>query len=114
MAALPKWGETTLSDPVDWNTLAEIALDVIVEQRQILHLPLWSALQGCGPKTAIFSARPIDQRPGESLITAFGRHAAGRNLEARRTDASRMTASKRHRRKRKTFIAMPNIAPSFP
>ena len=87
---------------------------MITEQHQILHLPLWSELHGCGPETAVYSDQPIQQRQGESLITAFGRHAAGSNLDARRTNATLMTASKRHTRKRKTFAAVTVTAHSFP
>ena len=93
---------------------AVTVLDVITEQQQILHLPLWSKLRGCGPETAVYSDQPIQQWPGESLITAFGRHAAGSNLDARRTNATLMTASKRQKRKRKTFAATTRTSHSFP
>ena len=112
-AALPKWGATPLFEPTDWSKIAVTVLDVITEQQQILHLPLWSELPGCRPETAIYSDQPIQQRQGESLITAFGRQAAGSNLDARRTNATLMTASKRHTRKRKTFAATTRTTRSF-
>ena len=52
-AALPKWGASPLFEPTDWSKIAVTVLDVITEQQQILHLPLWSELPGCGPETAV-------------------------------------------------------------
>ena len=79
-----------------------------------LQLPVWGGIPDCGDDTAIPSADPIAPRPGESLITAFGRHAAGRGHDSRRTDPALIAASRRHTRKRKAFLAGPNQTRSFP
>ena len=79
-----------------------------------LQLPIWAAIPGCSDVTAILSADPIAPLPGESLITAFGRHAAGRSHDNRRTNTVLMAPSKRRTRNRKVFSAGPNQARSFP
>ena len=114
-AVLPQWdGRQVLADSVSWADLQEPVLGMIQALQGSLQLPVWGGIPDCGDDTAIPSADPIAPRPGESLITAFGRHAAGRGHDSRRTDPALIAASRRHTRKRKAFLAGPNQTRSFP
>ena len=114
-AVLPQWdGHQVLADSVSWADLQEPVLGMIQALQGSLHLPVWGGIPDCGDDTAILSEDPIAPRLGESLIAAFGRHAAGRGHDSRRTDPALLAASKRHTRKRKTFAPEPNQTRSFP
>ena len=114
-AVLPQWdGRQVLADSVSWADLQEPVLGMIQALQGSLQLPIWGGIPDCGDDTAIPSADPIAPRPGESLITAFGRHAAGRGHDSRRTDPALLAASRRHTRKRKAFLAGPKPDPQLP
>ena len=103
-----------LAEAVSWADLQEPVLGMIQALQGSLQLPVWDGLPDCGDDTAILSEDPIAPRLGESLITAFGRHAAGRGHDSRRTDPALLTPARRHTRKRKTFTTGPNQTRSFP